>query len=338
MKAAIFYQPFDARIEERLQPQPGPGQLLVEVGVCGVCGTDRHIYEGSYPARLPVVPGHEFAGVVVETGPGVERFKIGDRVTVDPNIPCGMCHFCRSGRPHFCVENQTIGQHLDGAYAPFTLAPVENAYLLPEVMTLEQGAMTEPVACGVHGIDRAQVHPGATVVVLGAGPVGLILMQLARAAGAGKIIVSEPKDMRRSLALELGADYAIDPRADSLPDLVRRHAPYGAELVIEAAGVAETTRQALELVQPTGTVLVFGAADPKDEIRIHPYNLYRYELSIIGTFVLPYTMDRSLKLIASGRVKVDPLFSHRLPVEQTVKAMDLMASGEAVKILMDPRM
>ncbi len=337
MKAAVFYHPHDARIEQKPEPRPAEGQVVVEVNVCGVCGTDKHIYEGSYPARFPVVPGHEFSGVVVDVGPGVTRFQKGERVAIDPNIPCGMCYYCRSGRPHYCVDNVTIGQHIDGGYAPLSVVPVANVYKLPENLSLLAGAMTEPVACAVHGIDRAQIKPGSTVVVLGAGPMGLILLQLARAAGAGKLIVSEPRENRRKMAVELGADIVVDPRSDDLVEIVRRTTEYGAELVIEAAGVAATAQQALDLVQPTGTVLVFGACDPKDEIIIHPYQIYRNEWSIIGAFVLPYTMERSMKLIASGKVKVEPLFSHRLPIEGVHQAMDLMGSGEAIKILIDPK-
>jgi 2-desacetyl-2-hydroxyethyl bacteriochlorophyllide A dehydrogenase len=337
MKAAVFYNAHDAKVEERPEPKAQEGYILVEVNVCGVCGTDKHIYEGSYPARFPVVPGHEFSGVVVEVGRGVSQFQKGDRVTIDPNIPCGTCHFCRSGRPHFCVNNLTIGQHVDGAYAPLVSLPAKQAYLLPDRMSLDQGAMTEPVACAVHGIDRAQIKPGETVVVLGAGPIGLILMQLAKAAGAGKIIVSEPRESRRRLALELGADWAVDPRSEPLKQIVQRETEYGADLVIEAAGVAETVQQAFDLIQPTGKILVFGACDPKDEIRLFPYNIYRYEWSIIGSFVLPYTMERAMELIASGRVKVEPLFSHRLPIEKVHEAMDLMGTPEPIKILMDPK-
>ncbi len=335
MKAAVFYSAHDARVEEKPEPKAGEGQIVVEVSVCGVCGTDKHIYEGSYPARFPVVPGHEFSGVVVEVGPGVTQFQKGDRVTIDPNIPCGMCHFCRGGKPHFCVDNLTIGQHIDGAYAPLVVVPAKQAYLLPQGVSLEQGAMTEPVACAVHGIDRAHIKPGASVVVLGAGPIGLILMQLAKAAGAGKIIVSEPRENRRQLAQELGANVVVNPRVDSLQQIVRRETQYGADLVIEAAGVVETVQQAFDLIQPTGTILVFGACDPKDEVRLHPYNIYRYEWSIIGAFVLPYTMERSMQLIASGKVKVEPMFSHRLPIDRVREAMDLMGTPEPIKILMD---
>ena len=338
MKASVFYNPHDIRIEDRPDPKIEPGNILVEINSCGVCGTDKHIYEGSYPARFPVVPGHEFAGVIVDVSPEVTKFKKGDRVSIDPNIPCGICYFCQTGKPHFCVDNITIGQHIDGAFAPFVSVPFSQAYNLPDNVTLDQGAMTEPVACAVHAIDRARIQLGGTAVILGAGPVGLILMQLVKAAGMGKIIVSEPKEHRRKLALELGADIGIDPNSDSVKEVVQRETQYGADLVVEAAGVAQTAQEAFGLVQPTGTILIFGAADPKDEITIHPFDLYHNEISVIGTYVLPFTMERSMKLIASGQVKVEPLFSHRLPIAKAQTAMDLMGSGDAVKILMDPKL
>lgn len=336
MRAAVFYQPLDVRIEEKATPAIGEGEVLIEVSACGVCGTDRHIFEGSYPARFPVVPGHEFAGVVVDLGPDVMGFSKGDRVCVDPNIPCGKCYFCRAGKIHFCTQQLTIGQHIDGAYAPLTAVLASQVYRLPDKVTLDQGAMVEPVACALHGIDQAQIEPGDTVVVLGAGAIGLILMQLARAAGAAKIIVSEPLESRRNLALELGADLTVDPFSESLTDVVKHETSYGANVAIEAAGVAETAQQAIGLVEPTGTVLIFGACSPKDEIVVHPYDIYRRELRIVGAFVNPFTMNRAMVALATGKVKVDPLFTHRMPITQTEEAMTIHGRGESVKILMYP--
>ncbi|HEU5434625.1 MAG TPA: zinc-dependent alcohol dehydrogenase family protein [Thermomicrobiales bacterium] len=336
MQAAVFYKPGDVRIEERPTPTAAAGQVLVAVHACGVCGTDRHVYEGAYPARFPVVPGHEFAGTIVDSGPGVAGFATGDRIAIDPNIPCGECFFCRAGKSHFCIDAGAIGTRLDGGFAPFVAVPASQAYKLPDAVTLDQGAMVEPLACAVHGIDRARISPGASVAVLGAGAIGLLMIQLARAAGASKIIVSELQESRRELARALGADLVVDPRAEPLADVVRRETEYGVDVAIEAAGVPVTARQAFDLAQPAGTVLIFGCCDPEDEIAIRPYDIYRRELTIVGTFVNPHTMGRAIQLLAAGQVKVDPFFTHRLGVARTEEAMALHGSGDAIKILIDP--
>ncbi|MCC6314418.1 MAG: zinc-dependent alcohol dehydrogenase family protein [Thermomicrobiales bacterium] len=336
MRAAVFCEPGIVKVEDRVAPVAGPGEVLLEVNACGVCGTDRHVYEGSYPARFPVIPGHEFAGTVAAVGAGVTAFAKGDRIAVDPNIPCSKCRFCRAGLVHFCTDQRAIGLQIDGGFAPMASVPESQAYKLPDSVTLDQAAMVEPLACAVHGIDRARIQPGASVAILGAGAIGLLMIQLARAAGASTIVVSEPRESRRRLAVEFGADVTVDPRAESVEEILRHETEFGVDVAIEAVGLPTTARQAFDLVRPAGTVLIFGCCDPNDEISVRPYDIYRRELTVVGTFVNPFTTDRAIKMLASGQVKVEPLFSHRLGVDQMEQAMALHGSGESIKILIDP--
>jgi threonine dehydrogenase-like Zn-dependent dehydrogenase len=174
MKSVVFYKPHDARVEEKPKPLAKYGEAFVEINICRVSATGKHIFEGGYPACFRIVSDHEFSGVIVDLGPGVTKFKNGDRVTIDPNLPFGQCFFCRSGKPNCGRENLSIDHCVDGAYAPLIAVPVTQTYLVPDNLSLEYGAMTELVACAANGANSAQIQPGADVAALDAGPIGLI--------------------------------------------------------------------------------------------------------------------------------------------------------------------
>ncbi len=189
-------------------------EVLVKVAACGICGTDVHIYhgdKGSAEVHPPVVLGHEFSGIVERVGSAVTTVRPGDHVTVDPNIYCGKCHFCKIGKKQQCTDLQAIGVTMDGGFADHCYVPETQCYLLDPSVPLRFGAMTEPLACCLHGIDLAKIRLGDTVAVIGGGAIGLIMVQLAKMSGASKVILSEPVALRRQIGLEVGADYAVDP-------------------------------------------------------------------------------------------------------------------------------
>jgi len=320
MKAAVFYGPGDLRIEERLLPQIGPGQVLIRVAACGICGTDYHIYHGEFQTRPPVIIGHEFSGQVAAIGHRVEDLAPGDRVTVDPNTSCGMCRPCRRGQTNLCENNSAVGVMRDGGFAEFCVVPQEQCHLLPRSVSLLQGAMTEPLACCVHGIDLASVRPGDTVVVIGGGAIGQMLAQLARLRGAARLVLSEPIPDRREMALSLGVDVAIDPLNDD-PLAPGGTLEGGADVVIEAVGSVPTSNQAIEWAAPGATVLWFGVTPPGQVVPVDPNLIFRKELTIRGALINPHTHERALALLASGQIRVESLITRTITIQDLPKVL-----------------
>lgn len=323
-KAARIDAPFSLRIIDVDQPGIGPYDVLIRVESCGVCGTDIHIYEGKAGiARYPIIPGHEFSGRVVEVGREVSGYiSVGDRVVADPTIVCGRCVYCRSGRAHLCVEWAPIGVARDGAYAEYVSVPANLAYKIPGNISFDEAALVEPVSCCIHGWDRISPKPGFTAAIIGAGPIGLIHLQLAKLSGAILTIVSEPIESRRRLAAELGADIVVDPFEEDLQEVVRRETSgLGVDVVVEAVGGARYLEEALRIIGRGGRILVFGVAPEEDKAYVNPYTLYRYELTILGSFINPYSMVRAISMIASRSINVDKLITHRITLDEVEQAL-----------------
>ncbi len=334
MRAAVFHGEGHLCIEERPTPIPGPAQVLVEIQACGVCGTDRHIYHGDFPTTPPVIIGHEFAGQVVEVGPDVTDLAIGDRVTVDPNIYCGTCRYCQRGKVHMCTQLQALGVNLDGGFAELCVVPRKQCHLLPSNVSWIEGALAEPVACCIHGIDLAGIQSGDTVAIIGGGAIGLILAQLAKLAGAGQVIVSELAAERREIALTLGVDRVIDPRHED-PLAAGGILENGADIVIEAVGSAATARQALDWATRGGTILWFGVAPPQDRVSIAPNQVFEKELTIRGARINPFTHARAVSLLASKRLDVASLVTQRIDLD-ALPATLAAPSSCAIKTVVCP--
>lgn len=327
MLAAVIQRPHELIVTERPVPSPGPGEVLVRVAACGVCGTDLHILQGEYWGDYPRVPGHELSGTVAALGAGVAGLSVGERVVVNPNLPCGLCAHCRRGQINLCVSNTAVGVTRDGGFAEYCVAPAPLVLPLPAEVSLPAGALAEPLSCCLHGIDRTGLRAGDSVILLGAGTIGLLLLQLACHAGASRIISVDPVAEKRELALQLGATAALSPEAV---------AEERADLVIEAAGRPATAQQALELVAPGGTVLFFGVCPPEATISVKPHELFFRELTLLGSYVNPFTTTRALELLASGVVRAEPLLSHRYALPDTPEAFATVARGEAVKAIVEP--
>ena len=315
MKAAVFYGIGDLRIEERATPQPKPGEVVIRVAACGICGTDRHIYHGEFDTNPPVVIGHEYAGEVVAVGEGVKSLVPGDRAALDPNMPCGMCRPCRRGRIHLCENLTAIGVNWDGGFAEYSVAPEGQCYRLPENVSTLAGAMTEPLACCLRGIDQANVKTGDTVAVIGGGAIGQMLAQLARLSGAARLVLSDPIPTRRAMALDLGVDEVIDPKNED-PLAPGGKLEGGADVVIEAVGSVVTTRQAIAWATPGATVLWFGVTPPGQMLEVEPNLIFRKELTVRGARINPYTHARAVSLLASGQVRVEQLITRKISLEE----------------------
>jgi 2-desacetyl-2-hydroxyethyl bacteriochlorophyllide A dehydrogenase len=337
MKAAVFTGIKQIEIRDITLPPPGPGEALVRNMAAGVCGTDVHIYHGepgSAEVTPPVILGHEYAGVVEALGEGVKNVAAGDRVTVDPNIYCGLCAYCRRGSKQMCEDMKAVGVTQDGGFAEYSLVPASQLLKVSPQADIEAAAMAEPLACCIHGIDLAGIKAGDSVLVIGGGAIGLLMLQLARQAGAAFVALSEPVAMRRAAALELGADAVIDPfsenPAERIAALTGRE---GAEVVIECVGNTAATRQAFDCAGKGATVLLFSVPGVEAVFPLPLFDVFKKELTIKGSFVNPDTQSRAVALINAGRINVGPIITHRYPVEQTEEAIRMQMSPESIKVL-----
>ncbi len=345
MKAAVLHQPEDLRIEDTKQPQVGPGELLLEVKACGVCGTDRRVYLGtkSRGIHFPCVIGHEIAGVVVECGTGQQEFQTGDRVAVVPVIPCGSCAYCMRGLDNICLNRTAIGYEFDGGFQEYMKIPtaalqVGNVVKIPEQLSFDEAALIEPFACCVNGNQRSKIPPGGTVVIAGAGPIGLMHLKLAKAVGAAKVIVSEPSPQRRDWAGQMGADLIIDPQEEDLHQIVMDQTDgLGADSAILAIGVAPLVSQLARLLRKGGTLNLF-AGFPEDAEANITCNLIHYgQINITGSASASRQHFRqAMALIASGKIVIDDLITNRFPLNQIHDALDMMARGQGLKGIMLP--
>lgn len=339
MKAVRLEQVGQLRLRDVEKPHAGPGELLVRVEACGICGTDRHLFHGEFPARPPVTLGHEFTGIVEAVGPGVTSFRPGMRMTGDPNIACGGCAQCRRGRVNLCEKLEAIGIHRDGGFANYVIVPQNQAYALPDDLDPLHGAFCEPLACCLHGVDLAGIRTGDTVVVLGGGVIGLLVVQLARLAGAAQVVLVTRSAEKRALAERLGATTSFDPNAsDPIEALVGKDGllPGGGDVVIECAGVRETVEQSPRLARKGGTVLILGVLPQGTKTEIEPFDILFRELRIIGSFVNPFTHARAADLIASGTIEVAPLISRTLSLEEAVDAITSPARAGEIRALICP--
>jgi 2-desacetyl-2-hydroxyethyl bacteriochlorophyllide A dehydrogenase len=339
MRAAVFHQRNQLRCEDVARPEPKAGEVLIKVSRCGICGTDSHIFRGNFPApNLPLIIGHEFAGTVAAVGAGVKNVKVGDKATADINIACGTCWFCRHHQKLFCASVRQLGVHDAGGMAEYVVAPATNVYTLPSSMPFEHAAFVEPLACAVHGQERIGVDVGETVLIIGAGPMGLCHAALSRLRGASRIIVSEPSETRRTRAHAIGSDIEIDPLSDGAADLLR-DATFGrgADVVIEAVGRPATYKQAFELVRRGGRVLAYGAAPPDATIDLKPFDIYAKELTIVGSYAGTYeTWPTAIDLIASGRVNPSQIVDSVRPLSDVARSIESMETDKSfVKIQID---
>lgn len=316
MRAAVFYGIGDLRVEDRPIPSLVPGQVLVKVAFCGICGTDRHIFHGEFDVIPPVIIGHEYAGEVVAIGEGVTGFHVGDRIALDPNMPCGVCRPCRRGQVHLCENLSALGVNYDGGFAQYNLAPTSQCYHLPEHVSMQQGALAEPLACCLRGIEQAHITPGDTVAVIGGGAIGQILSQLARLSGAGRLVLSDPIAERRKMAQQLGyVDAVIDPTQED-PLAATGALAGGADIVLEAVGSVPTTQQAVAWAAPGATVIWFGVTPPGQMAAVEPNLIFRRELTIRGARINPFTHSRAVAMLASGKLNLEPLITRHISLDE----------------------
>jgi threonine dehydrogenase-like Zn-dependent dehydrogenase len=354
MLAVVCHAPFDYRVEEIARPHPGPGEIVIAVGASGICHSDVNCFNGALSlwgedgksgfCEAPVVPGHEFAGTVVELGESAEErhgVAAGGRVTAEQIVPCGDCRFCLSGDYWMCRQANVLGFKRgrgEGAWSEYMLLPAKaRVHKLDERLSLEEGAYIEPLSCAIHAVDRAGIEPGDTVVIAGAGNIGLCALQVARGFDPGRLIATDVKAERLELARELGADLALDPLAEDPPAAVRElTGGYGCDIYIEMSGAPEAVRQGLEMTRALGTVVSFSVVHepvPIDWSLIGDVK----ELTVRGSHLGPYCYPRAIEQVAEGMVDVRRLTGARLPLEEFPAAMEIARAGGLKTMLIPGR-
>ncbi len=338
MKASRFLGNKTFAVTDLPTPHAGPGELVLRNQVCGVCGTDVHIYHGepgSADVNPPVVLGHEYSGEVVEVGEGVTGFAVGDHVTVDPNIYCGHCAYCQNGKKQLCPSMEAIGVTRDGGFAQYSRIPASQAFKLEPTVPWEAAAMAEPLACCLHGIDLAGIQVGDKVCVVGGGAIGLLMVQLAKLSGASQIVLSEPNEKRRQVGLQLGANAAIDPTRPDAQEAFAQVLDGGANVVIECVGNVPAVKSAFQFAGKGATVLLFSVPKVDATFDLPLFDVYKKALTIKGSFVNPDTHARAVALINSGKVDFGPIITHRFTLDQLPEAIAMQMSDASIKVVVE---
>jgi 2-desacetyl-2-hydroxyethyl bacteriochlorophyllide A dehydrogenase len=325
MRALVLDHPGSFRVAQVPDPTPQATDIVVRVECCGICGTDLHILAGEFPPTpYPITPGHEFAGTVVARGADVRPdLPVGARVAVDPSLYCGYCRKCRAGRDNLCENWAAIGDTVDGGFAEFVAVPAVNAYRLPDHLDAQYGAMVEPLACAVHGMRRLGPVFGDPVVVIGAGTMGLLMLQLLLHAGAGPVAVVDRVSERLEVARKLGAARAVTD-AGALDE-----ARFG--VAVDATGAPAAIEAAIGLLDRGGRMLVFGVSPAEAGIRVSPFRVYNDEITITGSMAILRSFGQAVDLLASGAVDPRPLLGEPLPLDRWGEAVDRVRTGQGVK-------
>ncbi len=340
MKAVRYDGPASFSVADVPTPHPSAGEVLIKVNQAGVCGTDLHVHHGGFGARFPLTPGHEVVGTVAALGDGVDRFHLAEQVTANPNIPCGRCRYCLAGRMILCENLNNLGVSLDGFFAEYAIVR-ELLVFSVEGLPVETAVFTEPTACAMHGIETLQIRPGSTAVVLGSGPTGLLLAQLIASGGASSVTVASDKAFQLEVASSLGATNIVqmhrgEPERNRTT-LLDASDGVGFDIVVEATGATEVGNICVPLVANGGTILIYGVADPRARLAISPYDMFRRELTIKGSFAEMTSFAAAIGSLRAGRVRTDGIISHRFGLNEYGRALDTLARDpEAHKVVVVP--
>jgi (R,R)-butanediol dehydrogenase/meso-butanediol dehydrogenase/diacetyl reductase len=328
-------------VREIAEPDAGPGQVVIEVAYCGVCGSDLHEFASHMPSMRAAgifqpVMGHEFTGTISSLGDGVNGASVGDPIVVHPGGPCGNCNFCRSGAANLCAEQIGTGYRKQGAYAERVAVRADQALPLPDASWLDRAALTEPLAVALHSLNRGSLNAGETVFIAGGGPIGLLTVLAAKHKGAGRIIVSEPAESRRQLALKIGADEAVDPAKVASVQVRELTGGLGCDLAVECVGIAATMDDCLASTGRGGRIVVAGAFEQPYSVNL--LNLLLQEHSIAGTFGYASEFQEARDLIVEGAIDVSPLISRVVSLHDLPSVFEELTAdrGRDQKVLVRP--
>ena len=330
MKAVVLSAVNDLAVADVERPKPGSKECLVKVSACGICGTDRHIYHGEYPSSKPVILGHEFGGVIEEVGPD-SKFKVGQVVSVDPNIVCGNCEDCRAERTAFCPDLTALGVNINGGLAEYVLTPDSQIYPVRNDLNPLHLAFIEPLACSIRGMDLAKLTGGEKVAILGGGVIGLLVVQLAKLAGASEIVLVTRQKFRRDVALKIGATRVVDPQSEDVNTVITKM-----DVTFECAGSVETFKQSQNITRRGGSVIVLGLTASDANLEVNPFNIVVNELRIQGSFLNPLTQARAAELVESGKLNLDILISKVVDLSGVKAILDAPPAEGDIKYIACP--
>ncbi|QQE81401.1 zinc-dependent alcohol dehydrogenase family protein [Alicyclobacillus sp. SO9] len=331
MRAFVVHGPRDGRVE--IVPYPtltSEHDMIVRVHSVGICGTDQHIFDGEFLSPYPIIPGHEFSGIVEEVGAGVDRFQPGDRVSVDPTLYCGGCEYCLTNRFNHCEHWGAIGNTTDGALAEYVAVPAKNAVKMPDEMTFEQGAFVEPIACVVHGMNRLQVRMGDSVLLFGVGAMGLQLIQALAHAGASELVVVDVEQTKLDTALKYGATRGI---LSETSEAVLSHSyPKGFDIVVDVTGIPQVIQTEFKYLGKTGKFLQFGVTPQEAQITVNPFEIYNQDWTILGSMAINNTFIPAFQLLKEGRIDIGEILTHTISLDEVPELLSQPKDKTALKV------
>lgn len=339
MRAVLYEAPRSFAVTDVPTPAPAPGEVLIKVIETGICGTDLHIHEGDFNAEFPLIPGHEVVGTVVDTGAGAEGFTAGETVTVNPNVNCRHCAYCRAGQTLRCSNLKGLGTNWPGSFAEYLSVPFEFVYSV-EGIDPDTSVFTEPASCAMHGLETLAVRPGASALVFGAGPTGLLLAQLLVHGGASSVTVAASSEFKLDRARALGVDRTLlmdRGRLDASVTALREMSGGGFDVVVEATGSPQVGGQCVPLTRSGGTVMIYGVTAPTDRVSFSPFDVFRREITIKGSFAEINAFPATIAALRSGRIRTEGLITHRYALEDYGRALEALRTDRGVhKIILTP--
>jgi D-arabinitol dehydrogenase (NADP+) len=334
MKAVVYEAARSFTVKDIPTPDAGPGEVRIKVDQVGVCGTDLHIHEGDFNAIFPLIPGHEVVGVVDQLGKGVSGLRLGEQVTVNPNVHCGACNYCRSGRLILCANAKGFGSNFPGFFAEYVTV-ADNLVFSVDGLPRDTAVFTEPAACAMHGLETLDLRPGASAVVFGAGPTGLLLAQFLASGGASSVTVAAPSDFKLDTAARLGVDRTVpvergNPEGNVAKVRAASPAGDGYDVVVEATGSTEVGSICVPVTRNGGTTLIYGVTRADEVIPIHPFDVFRREITIKGSFAEMTSFGAAIAALRTGRARTDGIITHRFSLDDYGKALDALQHDPAV--------
>ncbi|MBN1318635.1 MAG: zinc-dependent alcohol dehydrogenase family protein [Anaerolineales bacterium] len=337
MKAIVYSAPGAFEYTDVPDPKPADDEVLIRVKACGLCRTDMHIHSGRFLSEFPLIPGHEISGEIAKMGVNVKGFQVGDRVVADNTELCGYCHFCREDKPLYCENFVSHGCNCAGGFAEYVSIKAEKTFKVRNV-SFKEGVMVEPVACAVHGMDVIALTPGSEVLLFGAGPTGLVLAQLLKQNGAVSLVTAAPPGVKLDLAAEI-ADTVIpidkQDYSQHRKEILDRF-PNGFDTIVEATGAPQLFEETVHYAAMGAQIIAYGVYPEDKEIRIKPYDIFKRELTIKGSFAQTHCFGRAVKYLENGRIQVSKLVTHEIPLADYAGALELMRQSKAIKIAMIP--
>jgi D-arabinitol dehydrogenase (NADP+) len=329
MKAVRYEAPGNFAITDLPLPAVGPLDVRIKIQQSGVCGTDLHLHHGTYIGVYPLTPGHETIGEIDDVGSDVSRFRLGQRVTVNPNIYCGHCAYCLAGQLVRCANMEGMGVHRPGFFAEYVSADHRQVFSV-DGLEPDTAVFAEPTACAMHGLETLDLNPGGSALVMGAGPTGLLLAQLIGSGGATSVTVGDIIPFKLETAQALGVDSTVSMTKDATENIepLRRASPTGDgyDVVVEATGVTAVGNICLPLTRNGGTVLVYGVTAPDERLSISPFEMFRREITIKGSYAEMTSFGAAIAALRTGRVRTDGIISHRFSLEAYGKALETLES------------